>query len=300
MVNRANLSLTLVGGLGVLEQITKYGGASSYLVDAYVPYSMNSSKKLGQEKVNKDSAREFALNAYGRALENKDNAAPCYGLGCTSVLAKHNQRPGRKNHAYISFCYAHNGVRFIDYYQEFNLPDRGQQESQLAYSLYAILNDINNIKVVQGELKWNGPKLNENVCIFPGSFNPVHEGHIGIINECNKRGYQTLTEISLDNWDKPEKDLNNILNTYRPNIISRLPTFLEKISEYSQSGCITYAMGLDTFERIPETDLNVMKDKVKLLVFGNVESYESPSSWISFIPYECDTRSSKLRCILNN
>lgn len=122
--------------------------------------------------------------------------------------------------------------------------------------------------------------------IFSGSFNPIHMGHISIINAAEKiLGFPIVLELSSRNADKGEYDIVEInrrlkgLEKY-PCIVTKAPTFIQKAvlfsKEYPNKELI-FVVGADTWVRIWDAKYAGPLDKVaevfrennvKFLVFG--------------------------------
>jgi nicotinic acid mononucleotide adenylyltransferase len=93
-----------------------------------------------------------------------------------------------------------------------------------------------------------------NSLILPGSFNPLHEGHINLLKSAEKKFNQKgFFEISLSNVDKniiSYKEVGIRLNQFLKLgnvIISNKAEFIEKSSVYNNC---KFVIGYDTAERV--------------------------------------------------
>jgi nicotinic acid mononucleotide adenylyltransferase len=91
--------------------------------------------------------------------------------------------------------------------------------------------------------------------VFPGSFDPLHEGHLLMARIAEEIAERSLAyEISIANVDKPTLDYVEMRDRAaqfadRPLWFTRAATFLEKLALFPQS---TFVMGADTFVRLPD------------------------------------------------
>lgn len=92
--------------------------------------------------------------------------------------------------------------------------------------------------------------------LFPGAFNPLHEGHIRMAEIAEKlTGHPVDFEISIENVDKPPLDFFSIQSRARQFDgplrcwLTRAPTFLEKSKIFPEA---TFVVGADTIVRIAE------------------------------------------------
>jgi hypothetical protein len=92
--------------------------------------------------------------------------------------------------------------------------------------------------------------------IYPGSFNPLHQGHIGIEETLAKLEptYNVLYEISVKNVSKPSLTLADIscrleqfMRLGKNVVITGVPLFVEKAILFPKC---SFAMGFDTFDRL--------------------------------------------------
>ncbi len=92
------------------------------------------------------------------------------------------------------------------------------------------------------------------VVLFPGSFNPVHEGHVSLARVAEELRQQPLAfEISVTNVDKPPLEGETVRRRLAqfawksPVELTRAPTFLEKSRLFPRTA---FVIGADTAERL--------------------------------------------------
>jgi hypothetical protein len=102
-----------------------------------------------------------------------------------------------------------------------------------------------------GQIMLSGPQP---FVLFPGSFNPVHEGHVLLARVAEELRQQPLAfEISVTNVDKPPlagETVRGRLAQFAwksPVELTRAPTFLEKSRLFPST---TFVIGADTAERL--------------------------------------------------
>ncbi len=90
--------------------------------------------------------------------------------------------------------------------------------------------------------------------LFPGSFNPMHEGHVALARVAEELRQQPLAfEISVINVDKPTLASETVRHRVSqfawksPVELTRAPTFLEKSRLFPST---TFVIGADTAERL--------------------------------------------------
>jgi len=280
------ISLTGGGSLALSSLLTT-PGASRTVLEAVIPYSGKSLRNFlgGQpdQSCSAKTARAMAMAAYMRSLSLADEPSRLFGLGCTAALATDRHRRGQ-DRAFL--C-----IQTLSQTSEFELsldpqridPSRNRQqqeqwlESFILSALGAIAGleahpsaprsiDTVNKRTTGGEVEWQAlltgkqPSTRHNdqeiKALFPGAFNPFHEGHRHMIQIAESRLNVPVTlEISAFNVDKPPLDYYDIrcrtdqLADNYPFVLTHAPTFLEKSAIFPG---VPFIVGLDTIERIAQ------------------------------------------------
>lgn len=317
------------GGSRAISLLLENGGASRYLLEACVPYSNEALERLigpTSKSVSASTAELMAFAAYHRAksasIKEKDSVP--VGIGCTASLSKDNQREGRFNGAYI---YLVKPLIVQEYKIEFHSSaPRIEQENELAQiiidvafgklqpentltrkitaksssSLYMPIREHNDVLMLTNVAIETPIKL-----VFPGSFNPIHDGHIKMMQIAQKMtGLQGVYEISAASRDKdpitiPEIAcrVHTIARVGGKTILTNAKLFKDKYKLLRNNGHaeVTFIIGSDTLSRLVddtakeglnfrcEFQQGLMYGKVKFIVFGRRVA-DKHSTGKEFIP----------------
>src|SRR5581483_9834955 len=264
------------GGAGAIHDLLKRGGGSAMLLEAIVPYSNASFcdfiKGKPDKFVSEHAARQLAMSAYLRAkkLEEKGNK-PTFGIGATAALAKNGPERKEREHK-VCIAYQTEARTCV---ATFKLPHLGRTHEEcfvadliirmigdcvgkteanwikeLGYTEDLLVNreevkaNIEMQDLVHGKIQFwtpkplshDGPRI-----YFPGSFNPVHDGHREIAQIAEEHytakcapptTAKVIYEISVTNADKPPLDYIEItkrLKQFDGNVIlTNAPLVIQK------------------------------------------------------------------------
>jgi nicotinamide mononucleotide (NMN) deamidase PncC len=287
---KAALAIT-GGGSGAIGELLRIPGGSRLLIEAQVPYDQQAlAAFLGftpAQACSSDTAIAMARTARVRAVGLVPVGSDLVGLGATAALVSDRPRKGT-HRCHIAFasstrtahctCVLSKGRR--DRAAEEDLVSRAiilwlatacgiaapsprsllDADEQFAETEVATLDPIDQLLAGEvdhvtvqpdGQMMLSAPGP---LVLFPGSFNPLHQGHVMLAQAAEEHTQQPVTfEISVINVDKPP--LTNEVVRHRlaqfaskaPVALTRAPTFLDKARLFPRT---TFVIGADTAQRL--------------------------------------------------
>ena len=285
------LALAATGGGGELVSwLLNHPGASGSVIEVQVPYREEALAaylgSAGPHRVTAQTARDMADRAFVRARRFTGVEEGIVGVGVTAALATSRSRRG-EDRAYIALRLPQE-YRLFDLHFEKGAADRLAQEEGLSRFVLAVLAEACGAEaispplpdyvkcsqhtlslqdplglLVTGDIElvefgldgvWASEVERGSRLLFPGSFNPLHEGHERLAVAAGRlSGRRPSLELSVENVDKPSLqrvDIEGRLAAMRGRfsvIMTRAPTFLQKARLFS--GC-HFAIGYDTATRL--------------------------------------------------
>ncbi|HET7883986.1 MAG TPA: hypothetical protein VFL55_24075 [Acetobacteraceae bacterium] len=287
---KAALAIT-GGGSGAIAELLRVPGGSRLLVEAQVPYDETAlATFLGfapTQASSADTAIAMARAALARAAALLPAGTDLVGLGATAALV--SDRPRRGEHRFhIAFANSA-GVAHCTAVLVKGGRDRAAEEDLVARAIVLWLaracgvaapsprtlldadeqctetvvatagpverlvgGEISRVTAQpDGQLALSAPPPR---VLFPGSFNPVHEGHVLLARIAEEiRQHPASFEISVTNVDKPPLTAATVSQRVAqfawkaPVELTRAPTFLEKSRLFPGT---TFVIGADTAERL--------------------------------------------------
>lgn len=287
---KAALAIT-GGGSGAIGELLRVPGGSRLLVEAQVPYDTRAlTLFLGvapEQASSAATAIAMALSARTRAARLAPADADLVGLGATAALV--SDRPRKGEHRFHIACATSQGIAHctakfakgrrdraaeedlvakaivlwlaracgVDAPSPRSLLDADEEFSQTAISPQDTIDQLLAGKLERitaqpdGQMLMSAPSPR---MVMPGSFNPIHTGHILLARIAQDLKQQSLAfEISVTNVDKPPLAGDTVRQRLRqfawksPVEVTRAPTFAEKSRLFPKA---TFVIGADTAERL--------------------------------------------------
>ena len=279
------------GGSAALSQLLEVAGASQTVLEAVVPYSESALIDfLGSrpdEFCTGRTARAMAMQCFLKARRlakqeqcDSEDDQHLLGVACTASLA--TDRPKRGEHR------AHIAIQHVGFTEAIQVSfekgarSRKEEESFVAHVILerlALAADLtiedatehcvelikssrvnapaNWQRLLLGEADRIGAST-ENLetprVVFPGAFNPAHNGHFEMAQiAADRLNCNVDFEISIENVDKPLLDYIEIKNRLaqfsdgQTVWLTRAPTFAEKSALFPNT---TFVVGADTITRV--------------------------------------------------
>jgi len=269
------------GGTNAISSLLQVPGASNTILESYIPYSKESMDEFLNKKPDHycslDTCLSMAANAYKKSSRIGNNVKSKYllGIAITANLATTYEKKG--DHKFFIVVQSHDYTKYLECYLDKGKRTREMEEELITGCVINLLSescgfkcdlpDIEekiNINQVNAENSWkklfnnkvgyisnikNTPEL-----IFPGSFNPLHEGHIKMKELAEKKtGMHTTFEICAKNADKPPLTFYEIKRTIdqfqndESWMLTSAGRFSEKAEMFPNS---VFIIGADTLLRV--------------------------------------------------
>jgi len=313
------------GGQTFLGDYMSRSGASNTVIGAIVPYSQYAFDKFVQHRVesyaSERAACKLAVSSYNECLLAGVEPIYAIGIGVACSLAKNNERSGRVHKVHVAI-HTHNSTGVYNCTLNQGYPrqkEEGYVAELILYALNlatvnlkgtAILSKFDKFHYVEVDgraysqlftkpdtILFSPPVAEEHTVrvIYPGSWNPLHDGHRQIVEKAQQiMGAPVTLELSVSNADKGQLDYIDINNRVEavtkeyPLALTNAPTFVQKATKFRQRfhpDKIIFVVGADTWARIwdpkyagPPVDVSraFREADVQFLVFGrnNIPIYQ--------------------------
>lgn len=279
--------VTTGGGTAAIPALVALPGASRVVVEALVPSARPAVDALlggAQESYcSSRAARRLAMAAWERARASA-GAEAAIGIACTAALA--TRAPKRGDHRVFVAVQTLAETSVAALVLAKGARTRAEEETLAAALVVDRLDaaagegegtprvdrlrrDGERVTVerVVAEPGWAGvlagtlprtrlagpPADATREAIFPGSFDPLHDGHRAMQRIASRiTGLPVAYELSLSNVDKPALDHAEIARraaglTGQRAWLTAAPTFVDKLATFPGA---VFVMGVDTFERL--------------------------------------------------
>tara|TARA_B100000519_G_scaffold203311_1_gene225516 strand:+ start:3395 stop:4534 length:1140 start_codon:yes stop_codon:yes gene_type:complete len=274
-------------GTKALSWLLEVPGASNSLIEANVPYSVKSMtahlNSTPENFVSSSTSLMMAEQAYRRGVKLRSSNNKIVGVSCTAAISTSRKRKG-DNQAFISFwsdsvrntvhikfmkgkltrreeeeLVSQSIIEFLHEEIFGESPDsiRSENTSNTKIQFENELSALTSKQIESIEYSGKSPKFSDSNfsgVILSGSFNPIHKGHINLLNLASQITNKIPAfELSAFNVDKPplsNDEINARLAQFESNhtiLVSNSPLFSQKSKIFPGS---TFVIGWDTAARL--------------------------------------------------
>ena len=269
------------GGTDAISSLLKVPGASNTILESYIPYSKKSMDLFLNKKPDHycslDTCLSMAANAYKKSLQIDSTYKTKFliGISVTASLATTYAKIG--DHKFYIVIQTESYTKSIECILIKGSRTREEEEELITDYVLTLLAECCGLKknspihdepvqvnTIKAEKSWK-KLLNNKVnfvsshnetpeLIFPGSFNPLHEGHIKMRELAEKKtGMRATFEICARNADKPPLtfyEIKRTLDQFTENdswVMTSAGRFSEKAEMFPNS---VFIIGADTLLRV--------------------------------------------------
>lgn len=286
-------SVLAVAGAGnyAIAWLLGVGGASRTVLETRVPYGYRAMTDfLGgyapDQTVSADTSVRMARSAWVRGMSLRESQVPIIGLSCTATIA--TDRTKRGDHRAFVSTWDSGGITTETLVLEKGLRDRAGEEEVVSRLVIAALARASSVDaeidlklspsetlmteakshtdpiqgLLDGHHDWVVVRPDGSMAadveppsaLLPGSFNPLHDGHIALAAAAEKVfGSPVAYELSVVNVDKPPLQVDDIrrrvdrFHGVGTVVLTRAETFYKKAQLFP--GC-AFVIGWDTATRL--------------------------------------------------
>lgn len=265
------------GGANMVSDLLQVPGASGTIIEAVIPYSESSLTTLLGSKPDQacspETARDLAMSAFLRA-NDADPGNDRFGFAITASLRSSIPKKGEHRAHFAMQTHTHTHTWSLQLAKEL----RSRQDEERLLTEVALAEflcsfgleharpklthgDVIKADIAEGTLdlqellvgKRQVVRGKKTTTIFPGAFNPAHDGHRRMAEIAGRHlGTSVAYEICIRNVDKPPLNFHDMalrIEQFDKDEVwfSNTPTFVEKARAF---GAVTFLVGTDTIRRI--------------------------------------------------
>lgn len=283
-IHHSKYKLTYIssgGGTNAISSLLKVPGASNTILETYVPYSKKSMDLFLNKKPDHycslNTCLSMAANAYKKCMDIEPETKTKYlvGVAVTASLATTYKKIG--DHKFYIAIQTDSYTKTVSCVLNKGARSREEEEELITEYVLSLIAEICSIKnnypqhdenveitLTNAERTWK-KLLNNKInfvssdkatpeLIFPGSFNPLHEGHLKMRELAEKKtGMRATFEICAKNADKPPLtfyEIKRTLDQFTENdswVMTSAGRFSEKAEMFPNS---VFIIGADTLVRV--------------------------------------------------
>ena len=283
-IHQSPFKVTIVssgGGTEAISSLLQVPGASNTILESYIPYAKESMDAYLNKKpdhyCSMQTCLSMAANAYKSCsmIASETKSKYLIGISITASLATTYTKIG--DHKFYIVLQTSSYTKSVACILDKNTRSRKEEEELIANYVMHLLGEACGIKVnkpshsedvdisktnaekswvklLNNEVNYVSSSKSKPELIFPGSFNPLHEGHIRMRDLAEKKtGMQTTFEICAKNADKPPltfQEIKRTLDQFDENdswVMTSAGRFSEKAEMFPNS---VFIIGADTLLRV--------------------------------------------------